>query len=362
MKIDSTQYSDTVVTPKGSGFTGKYLNYFGICAFRDTTCIENDLNNGPYNLTNNVTDINFQNPVPIAPGISTENFACRWDAYFQATSTGNYFFQTASDDGVKLWINGSLVLQNWKGHPLTNDRSLAIWMQKGKVYKLQIYFYNALGPYNILLQYKSPDMNAFNLIPREQLYLPDHISDTAGTVITKTSWCTRLDSVNVRANALNDTFSLLQNKKMLISAWVKEGGNDCKCSSYVKNNITISFNNGDPGPATYPSGSIIEGWQRYESVFTIPADATSIKVSFNNNAEAPVYFDDIRIQPFNANVKSFVYHPSNLRLMSELDENNYATFYEYDDDGTLTRVKKETQKGIKTITETRSAMQEIINQ
>jgi hypothetical protein len=42
--------------------------------------------------------------------------------------------------------------------------------------------------------------------------------------------------------------------------------------------------------------------------------------------------------------------------MAELDENNYATFYEYDDEGTLTRVKKETEKGIKTIRETRSAL------
>ncbi|MBI3883032.1 MAG: hypothetical protein HY305_02130 [Sphingobacteriales bacterium] len=47
--------------------------------------------------------------------------------------------------------------------------------------------------------------------------------------------------------------------------------------------------------------------------------------------------------------------------MAELDENNYASFYEYDDDGTLTRVKKETERGIKTITETRSAMQKGIN-
>ena len=48
--------------------------------------------------------------------------------------------------------------------------------------------------------------------------------------------------------------------------------------------------------------------------------------------------------------------PVNLRLMAELDENNYATFYEYDDDGTLVRLKKETERGIKTIKETRSAL------
>jgi hypothetical protein len=75
-----------------------------------------------------------------------------------------------------------------------------------------------------------------------------------------------------------------------------------------------------------------------------------------STSAAPVYFDDIRIVPFNANMKSFVYNPINLRLMAELDENNYATFYEYDDEGTLIRLKKETERGIKTIKETRSAM------
>ena len=115
--------------------------------------------------------------------------------------------------------------------------------------------------------------------------------------------------------------------------------------------------------AMYPSGSIIEGWQRYEGVFTVPVSAKEVVVSLNSTTtDDAVYFDDVRIHPFNANMKSYVYHTSNLRLMSELDENNFATFYEYDDDGTLTRVKKETERGIKTITETRSAMQKVVNQ
>ena len=73
-----------------------------------------------------------------------------------------------------------------------------------------------------------------------------------------------------------------------------------------------------------------------------------------------MYVDDIRIHPFNANIKSYVYDPVNLRLTSELDANNFASFYEYDDEGTLIRTKAETKEGIKTITETRSAKQKNI--
>ncbi|MGK4569023.1 hypothetical protein [Flavobacterium sp. 3HN19-14] len=41
--------------------------------------------------------------------------------------------------------------------------------------------------------------------------------------------------------------------------------------------------------------------------------------------------------------------------MAELDENNYATFYEYDKEGGLVRVKKETERGVQTIKESRSS-------
>jgi hypothetical protein len=39
--------------------------------------------------------------------------------------------------------------------------------------------------------------------------------------------------------------------------------------------------------------------------------------------------------------------------MAELDERNYAKLYEYDEEGKLIRVKKETEKGIMTIQENR---------
>jgi hypothetical protein len=41
--------------------------------------------------------------------------------------------------------------------------------------------------------------------------------------------------------------------------------------------------------------------------------------------------------------------------MATLDENNYATFYEYDLQGALVRVKKETEKGIITLNESRNS-------
>jgi hypothetical protein len=109
-----------------------------------------------------------------------------------------------------------------------------------------------------------------------------------------------------------------------------------------------------------PSGAIIDGWQRIVGIIEIPDIGPEIKLPELNislvcsNSSADCYFDDIRFFPYNGNLKSFVYDEDSQRLMAELDENNYATFYEYDLEGGLVRVKKETERGVFTIQETRS--------
>lgn len=100
---------------------------------------------------------------------------------------------------------------------------------------------------------------------------------------------------------------------------------------------------------------IIEGWQRFECEFTVPASSTgTLNISLTNSATGKyVYVDDIRIMPKEAMAKCYVFDYKTQWLMAELDENHYATFYEYDEDGKLVRVKKETEKGIMTIQEGR---------
>lgn len=162
---------------------------------------------------------------------------------------------------------------------------------------------------------------------------------------------------------VNPSFSVSGGKKMLAGAWAREYcGSPCYTQSYTHSKIQLVFNDGSASTFDFePSGPIIEGWQRIEKEFTVPAGATIMTVKFiNSDNSHPVYFDDIRLHPFSANMKSYVYDPVNLRLVSELDDNNYASFYEYDEEGTLIRVKVETKEGIKTLKETRSAKQKNI--
>ncbi len=155
------------------------------------------------------------------------------------------------------------------------------------------------------------------------------------------------------------------NKKYLISGWVKDANAPVNVTGYTNPKIEVQFDvgpNGSGGTVSagiYPAaGQVIDGWQRIEGEFLVPANAFKIRIKLecgSGSNSQPCLFDDIRVFPFDGSMKSYVYDPDNLRLVAELDERNYATLYEYDEEGKLTRVKKETEKGKMTIKESKNS-------
>lgn len=139
----------------------------------------------------------------------------------------------------------------------------------------------------------------------------------------------------------------------IFSGWVKID-TICNCKTYPEGVAEITFEGSATSYTVNSSGPIIEGWQRFEMKFNVPVDATSIILTLNADEANNTFFDDIRFHPYLGNMKSYVYDRITMRLMAQLDENNYATFYEYDEEGNLIRVKRETERGIMTIQEGRS--------
>lgn len=154
-----------------------------------------------------------------------------------------------------------------------------------------------------------------------------------------------------------NTFKPLPNGHYWISAWVKEN-HSAQVKSYLESSVRVDFIgiSGVIGNVSFsPSGEIIDGWQRIVGSFKVPPLTTDIQLNLvNDNNSVVSFFDDIRVHPFNASMKSYVYDPLTLLLTAELDDNNYATFYEYDKEGQLIRIKKETSRGVMTIQESRS--------
>jgi hypothetical protein len=132
-------------------------------------------------------------------------------------------------------------------------------------------------------------------------------------------------------------FAMQNGEKYIVSYWIRPSN--------------IAVNNFNAPGGTSLKSRIIDGWQQVEGIITVPSNATNYSLVLPANT----YIDDIRVYPFLGNMKSFVYHPVNQKLVATLDENNYASFYEYDQEGNLVRTKKETDKGIITVMESRSA-------
>jgi len=101
------------------------------------------------------------------------------------------------------------------------------------------------------------------------------------------------------------------------------------------------------GVSHRPSGPVINGWQKLEVTFKTDYKGGTLYTEFDPQVD--MYIDDIRVSPLNSGMQTYVYHTGNYRLLASLDQNNYAVYYKYDDEGNLFSVSKETVEGIKTI-------------
>ncbi|MCU0315584.1 MAG: PA14 domain-containing protein [Fimbriimonadaceae bacterium] len=102
-------------------------------------------------------------------GGSTDNFSVRWEGEVQATTTGSYTFSTLTDDGVRLWVNGTLVIDNWTNHGDTWDTSPIISLTAGQKVSIKMEFFENGGGATAQLHWTTPG-NARQVIPMSQLY------------------------------------------------------------------------------------------------------------------------------------------------------------------------------------------------
>jgi hypothetical protein len=123
------------------------------------------------------------------PLIGANDFSIRWTGWVQTPVTGLYTFTTLSDDGVRLWVDDRLVIDNWTNHAATED-SGTISLSANKKYDIKLEFYEHTGAAVIKL-YWTPPGQSKQIIPNSRLY-PRNIHtvhlDSSYPKIVQQSW------------------------------------------------------------------------------------------------------------------------------------------------------------------------------
>lgn len=112
-----------------------------------------------------------QYAVYVRAPVGGENFSARWSGLVEPLHSETYTFTTTSDDGVRLWVDGQKVVDNWTAHGAKDD-SGTIALEKGKKVPVVLEYYQGTGAGVIKLSWSSPSQKK-EIVPRGRLSLPD---------------------------------------------------------------------------------------------------------------------------------------------------------------------------------------------
>jgi hypothetical protein len=161
--LSSSDVVNVTVNPAsgaGTGLTGRYYN---------------DQGNGSKFTTLRHTRVDAQvnfdwaSGSPVPGVVQANNFSVRWTGQVQAPVSGNYVFSTVTDDGVRVWVNGVRVINNWTDHAPTTNTSAPIALVAGQKYSIVMEYYERGGGAVARLRWSYPGQGT-QAIPRARLF------------------------------------------------------------------------------------------------------------------------------------------------------------------------------------------------
>jgi glucose/arabinose dehydrogenase len=142
------------VVGTGTGLRGEYFDTIDFTDLK-VTRVDPTLN---FNWGNSSPD----------PLIAADTFSVRWTGQVEAQYDELYNFYTTSDDGVRLFVDGQLVIDNFVDQGPTT-RSGQFQMAKGQKYDLRVEYYDRFGNAGSKLEWSSTSQFR-QVIPKSQLY------------------------------------------------------------------------------------------------------------------------------------------------------------------------------------------------
>lgn len=184
----------TIIAPIGNG-NGLRGEYYDNMNFTNLKVIRIDP----------VVDFNWGAASP-DPSMGKETFSVRWSGQVLPLYSGEYTFYTNSDDGVRLWVNGVKVIDNWTNHGVTEDQG-KITLTGGQKYDIKLNYFQNTGDTAIRLLW-SNNSQTKQIIPQSQLFgsLEDTKAPTIPAGLTASSVSTT--QINLKWDASTDNLAV----------------------------------------------------------------------------------------------------------------------------------------------------------
>jgi len=150
-------------TPKGTGLTGQYYT-------NASATYANAANFNPANLkmTRVDTNVDFTWGTTSTPIVNNGYYCVRWTGQVQPQYSETYFFVANTDDGVKLWVNDQLIIDNWISKS-ASDLTGSITLQAGVKYNIKMEYFQLTSTAVAHLSWYSASQ-AKQVIPTSRLY------------------------------------------------------------------------------------------------------------------------------------------------------------------------------------------------
>lgn len=103
-----------------------------------------------------------------ASAVNANNFSVKWTGQVKAPVSGSYTFSVTADDGVRLFLKGSKVIDEWKEMPAT-VYNYTTTLTAGQVYDIELHFFERGNRAVCHLSWSYPGQSE-QAIPQSQLY------------------------------------------------------------------------------------------------------------------------------------------------------------------------------------------------
>lgn len=104
------------------------------------------------------------------PAVPANLFSVRWSGRLKAGYSEGYTIYTSSDDGIRVWVDGVLVIDSWMKQS-GQERKGSIGLIAGKLHELKVEYYENQGDAKAVLMWESSSQPK-GVIPAGALYLP----------------------------------------------------------------------------------------------------------------------------------------------------------------------------------------------